>query len=609
MGLNTLSEQEKLRFDVCGNHAFYLDLHLMNDENPDVMLKTVQVLDHLKDPRALEALRSALNHPDHNVVQAAIIAIGHVGDDRAVSDLVTFLDGEPWLRIAAIQALGNIRSPLSAAPLARLLKDPATGSLAAEALARVGGTSALRSLAGHWIKFHRKTDPEMFLSLLAHVIEGITRKRPKIAGIEEAVLPCLNSPSASVRSYAARCLLALGPGPGDKKAISLMAESASDSRVLPACLRHRSDLIAHLLKKQGPEQIWGFELVSFFPEAAPVAVLANAVESYHNYDYLDCVANALLKVKSPSIVPVILGLYLRVPVSSRHLLNPAFRMHKKQLRSLLIDLDIDDETRLVISALLGISPICIALEIFDLPKESRILVISQISNCKSIIKAFPWIEWLENDPAGYASIAAEVTANANLRELMPTLRKVLSLYPLPEIIKTAGELKDKESVPILASYFDKTSSRVRTLVLESLGRIGGKEAREVLRNAADVPEAEEARIAYRALAQCAAEEDGPFFRETAAHPDWCIRLACAEFLGCYPGPENLAALAELATDPDSIVAECALTFLKMRHRGIHRTFCGTEITTNRESVKNSALVENSVPSNAKTFRSKENVCA
>jgi HEAT repeat protein len=610
MGLDTLTEQEEIRSDICGNHTFYSDLHLMNDENPDVVLRTVQVLDHLKDPRALEALRSLLSHPDHSVVRAAIIAIGHLGDDRTVSDLVTFLDGEPWLRIAAIQALGNIRSPLSAAPLARLLKDPLTGPLAAEALARVGGTSALRSLAGHWIKFHRETDTEMFLGLLAHVIEGITRKSPKIAGLKEAILPRLDSPSAIVRTYAARCLLALGPGPGDKKAISIIAESVSesDSRILPACLKNRSDLIVRLLKKQGPEQIWGFQLVSLFPETVTTTVLADAIENYHNHEYLDCVANALLKIKTPSIVPVILGLYLRVPVSSRHLLNPAFRIYKKQLRNLLIDLDIDDETRLVISAHLGISPVCIALEIFDLPKESRILVISQITGCKAIIKAFPWIEWLENDPLGYASVAAEVAAHSSLRELMPALRKVLSFYPVPGIIKTAGELGDKESVPILTSYLDKTSSRFRTLIIESLGRIGGREAREVLRNAAGVTEAQEARIAYRTLAQCSAEEDGPFFRETAAHPDRHIRLACAEFLGCHPAPDNLLVLAELATDRDSLVSERALTFLKMRHKGIRGTCCSAEITSDREFVWNSAPVEDSVHMNAKTPRSTEIMC-
>jgi len=529
---------------------------------------------------------------------------------RAVPDLVAFLDAELWLRISAIQALGNIRSPLSAAPLARLLKDPLIGTLAAEALARVGGASALRSLAGHWIKFRGETDTEMILGLLAHVIEGIMRKHPKIAGLEEAILPCLDSPSAAVRTYAARCLLALGPGQRDKKAVSVMAESVSESdpRVLPACLRNRSDLIVHLLKKQGVEQIWGFQLVSLFPESVTTTVLADAIEYYHNYDYLDCVANALLQIKTPSIAPVILGLYVRVPVSSRHLLNPFFRMHRKQLRDMLIDLDIDDETRLVVSAHLGISPVCIALEIFDLPRESRVLVISQITGCKTIMKAFPWIEWLEKDPIGYAPVAAEVAIHSNLSGLMSALRKILSFYPVPEIIRTAGELMDEESVPILASYLEKSSSRLRTLIIESLGLIGGREARQVLRSAAGAPEAEEARTAYRALVQCSDEEDAPFFREAAANPDRHIRFACTEFLGFHPGTENLLVLAELATDRDPLVSERAITFLKMRNRGIHAGSFSAEIAADRKSVRNSAPLANSTHINAKMPLSTEGVC-
>jgi len=85
MELDMLPGQEEIKSDVCGNHNFYLDMHLMNDENPDVVLRTVQVLDHLKDPRTLETLRSALSHHDHNVVHAAITAIGHLGSQKGSS--------------------------------------------------------------------------------------------------------------------------------------------------------------------------------------------------------------------------------------------------------------------------------------------------------------------------------------------------------------------------------------------------------------------------------------------------------------------------------------------------------------------------------------------
>ena len=41
-----------------------------------------------------------------------------------------------------------------------------------------------------------------------------------------------------------------------------------------------------------------------------------------------------------------------------------------------------------------------------------------------------------------------------------------------------------------------------------------------------------------------------------------IRLSCAEVLGRFSRPENLAALAKLAADPVPIVAQRALSFLE-----------------------------------------------
>jgi HEAT repeat protein len=46
------------------------------------------------------------------------------------------------------------------------------------------------------------------------------------------------------------------------------------------------------------------------------------------------------------------------------------------------------------------------------------------------------------------------------------------------------------------------------------------------------------------------------------HPDWYVRLTCAEVLGRFARPENLAALSQLAADPVAIVSHRALDSLE-----------------------------------------------
>jgi HEAT repeat protein len=129
------------------------------------------------------------------------------------------------------------------------------------------------------------------------------------------------------------------------------------------------------------------------------------------------------------------------------------------------------------------------------------------------------------------------------------------------LIRTLGELGDRESVGALIELLSPDSP-FEPLVLESLGRIGGPEARGALREATQSGRPQRERMAYRALSRCATEDDDKIFRAAATHNDWYVRLSCAEVLGRFSRPENLAALAQLAADPVPIVAQRALSFLE-----------------------------------------------
>lgn len=546
-----------------GNRSLPTAVTLLRDEDDDVALQAVLVLDHLNDLRALEPLRGVLNHRDPNVIQAAIVAIGHLGDARAVPDLLPFLEQDPWLQMASVQALGDLRSTAAVPVLASLLTDFMVGGLAAEALARIGGGKAFKVLAEHWLQFRHELDAETVVGLLAHVAEGLPRSPPSTEGLREALAEHLGEEPSALQACAARTLLALGEGPHDARALAVLAGSEPEYSVLPACLATRQDLIATLLGEQGTLRAWGFLLLARYPKAVPMAALRAALREPAGPELLDPVTRALGRLRHPELAAGLLDFYLNLPEEYRSSVAPLLAAHRPALRAALGERDdLPAETRLVLSILLGEAPRKVAAAIAALPHRDRIAVLTQIPDEEAVLRELPWEAWVAQEPSLYSAAAAEVAVKYGLRGLQPVLRQQLVEAPTPELVRTTGELGDRDSIPLLLGLLRDPAAKLVPVVLESLGRIGGPEARAALRDVAANADPAAARIAYKALSLCATEEDDAFFREALAHPDWYVRLACAEVLGRFSRPENLAALTQLAADPVAIVQQRALSFLE-----------------------------------------------
>ena len=116
--------------------SFNLACYLLEDRDSDVVLQAVLILSHLRDRNALEPLLNVLDHPEANVVQEAIVALGRLGDVRALSHIRPFLNGEPWLQVASIEAMGRLGSAKVVPDLAELLEDPLLAPLAIDAGAK-----------------------------------------------------------------------------------------------------------------------------------------------------------------------------------------------------------------------------------------------------------------------------------------------------------------------------------------------------------------------------------------------------------------------------------------------------------------------------------------
>jgi HEAT repeat protein len=197
--------------------------------------------------------------------------------------------------------------------------------------------------------------------------------------------------------------------------------------------------------------------------------------------------------------------------------------------------------------------------ILDLDPPLRPGVISRLMKIEGLALLLPWDDWLEEAPELYSALAAEAAVRCGITELLPALRARAAAAPSATLIRAFGSLGDREAVPVLRRILEERED-LRPVLLESLGRIGGPEARAALQSAV-LSAGADAR-AYKALAACAGPGDDALFRIAATHPDWQVRLAAAEVLSRFLRPENTVALARLAADSVPAVAHRALAALE-----------------------------------------------
>jgi HEAT repeat protein len=94
----------------------YLE-QMLGADNHEVVMFVLQVLARSGSTRSAPAILPLLRHPDANVAQAAIEALGRLRAYEAVPALLGMLGQNLWLQLAAIAALGEIGAPEAVGPL------------------------------------------------------------------------------------------------------------------------------------------------------------------------------------------------------------------------------------------------------------------------------------------------------------------------------------------------------------------------------------------------------------------------------------------------------------------------------------------------------------
>jgi len=112
----------------------------------EVVMFSAGVLARTGSPAAIPHLVSLLDHEDINVVQQVIDGLSQIRSTLAVEALVKVLDRDPWLRFAAVHALGEIGDQRAVPALAPLIDDQLVRGAVIRAMGKIGSREALAVL-------------------------------------------------------------------------------------------------------------------------------------------------------------------------------------------------------------------------------------------------------------------------------------------------------------------------------------------------------------------------------------------------------------------------------------------------------------------------------
>jgi HEAT repeat protein len=112
----------------------------------EVVMFAAGILGKTRDGTAVPELVKLLEHADINVAQQAAESLGQLRSPLAVDALMRTLGGDPWLRFAAVHALGEIGDERAVPALVLLLADDMIRAEAIAALGKIGSREALTEL-------------------------------------------------------------------------------------------------------------------------------------------------------------------------------------------------------------------------------------------------------------------------------------------------------------------------------------------------------------------------------------------------------------------------------------------------------------------------------
>jgi len=573
----------------------------------DVVMFALQMLSRIGDPLAVHAVVPLVRHHDQNVAQSAIEALGQLRHREAVPTLLHLLEGDLWLQLAAIDALGEIGDPVAVAPLAALVPDSVVAQLAVSALQRIAAPESLELLLPRLLIVRERPLRDALLLAIGVVIDLHPDPVPVAVRYSGEIE---QDPARDLLTYLEE-LLQWRPD-----AAAPAGDSAADARDHASLLRAAAAVtVAVGLRSLYPEVLiqiatdddpaWGIGLFGRHPGALSPALrellrhgdlrvrrgallagafaaadLALIIEHLSDADGLVRAAacRALGLISEAKTAPLLIKCLREGDAPEQAAAVEALAQFPDEALQLLEPcLGPDVPEPVVAAALEVLSRRGVArfeARIVELSRHrsptirrGAIRAVAQLPGAKAEVVL---IRALADRHPPIQVEALDQLVKRDQDRIIPTLAALLGAGDSLRyrVIRALGMMGAIEAAPILESlYYGQCGPHERVEIVLAMTRIGGPRIVGFLRARLSESEKEIRRVAARGLASLVDPTHLPLLLTLAGDADWCIRAEAARGLGRLGMAECRETLLTLGRDVEPAVANTAREALALLRTG------------------------------------------
>jgi len=527
-----------------GYVASDLITELLKDEDDDIRIAACDILGALRLDETVESLIRALNDPNSNVRSNAAVALGMIGDAKAVGPLVGLFKDNEWVRFCAIEALGKIGASEVIGAVNETFKkavkqqDDLIIWASAEALGYLRSKNSVKLLLGSLNKVNVAIR-EMILAALVEIagenfITTLTEDEKKM--VAGCLINSLSSTDERLRTFAVNTLAKIKLEEAVFPMVYLTKELETDDPVLNLIKEELArmgfvkplvgfldypderlvNFVVDILGKiKTPEAIG--HLIKIFDEKGKTTrriiarnligikdkkLLPILLEKFKDSDghVRSYIAQAIGKIGGESCInPLMELLYDDYEDIRESAISSLIEIGGKQVKGRLLEIFTDkskpNELRVLVAGALGRlskeihkdknlkeALIAVLAEGNKVLKKAVIKSLGSISD-EDLVKLFPP---LINDPDRDVRQAVieiwQSTGSVNAgKYLIERLKIESDIWTKYHLIKALGTLKVKEAQTALVEVLNEKSNLLKIAAIETLGQIGAPNILEYLR--------------------------------------------------------------------------------------------------------------------------------
>lgn len=561
-------------------------VRVLDSSDDELVMFSANTLARSRDRSVIPHLMRLLDHRDPNVVQTAIDGLGFLRARAAVTPLVDLLQREPWVRVGAAQALGEIGDVRAVEPLARLLYDEDTWMIAAEAL---GKLRSLRAIAYLSDALFRASDLDFDVPLRALARALCRSTDPTLLTEVDPWVRLKRREARSIHTRLATALAQLGASSDAieiAEAAAILIHALGIDALYPALLRS-----ARQPAMTASAQLW---TLANGAEAAS-AIVECLVDPAPEVRALACRCAGALHLRSVTsrLVAALGDREAAVRAAAAAALAQVSAHHAATAIAELL-LDPDEEVSAAAGrALHGLDPAAASAALLALPRDNPKVIGAMLrtmgarphANQLSFI-----LDALDHADAAVRRLAVEaLTAQrsiepidallARLRDADPEVRRAAIralavsrsgrardalLTQLAHDVECCADLVEglltaegESIVAHLVDLFRPESGARRAGLVETLGARGGAAVEPMVLDLVTSREVAERRVAVRALGLAPSPAMRRILLDSATDSAWEVRLDVAEQLGRSADEGLLQELERLSLDEHPLVARVA----------------------------------------------------